>query len=1397
MDDATLPQRQQTESAFALAQIVSQITDELLDNPKLDDDEILTRNPDFAAQLRELLPALRGIAALPAASSSSPSELARNVVLPQDHSKTLGDFCILHELGRGGMGTVFEAEQISMGRRVALKVLPFAALAQDKALQRFRNEVRAAAALDHPHIVKVYSVGEERGIHYYAMQLVRGQSLAEVIGADRIRLGIGVPKSEFETGNDATASGAVAFLGSDSTLVAQARLSTVVEARRDTPRYRTAARLGVQAAEALQHAHDQGVLHRDIKPGNLLLDREGQLYIADFGLARIEADAGMTMTGDMVGTLRYMAPEQALAKRVVIDHRADVYSLGATLYELLTLQPAFGATDRSELLRQIAFDEPQSIRKRDRHIPVELETIVRKAMAKCPDERYGTAQDLAHDLQRQLNDEPIHARPPTVLDHAVKWSRRHIGVVSTGLLATTLIAILALVSATLLGQKYREADTERKRANGQMNAAQEALAAETQARREATQNLYRAHIREAQEALQRGNVSRAESLLYEYMPQGNEADYRDWEWYFLVGKLDGGSEIIDQHSSVVSAVRFSPNGKLFVAVSARHVQLWNSAPRKLIREIQIPYGRLLSASFSPDGNTVAITSDDCSLRLWGVGQLGALRKLNATRVEAARSSWNRPVWNSDGTKLATVSYDRVVIWDVQRGIEIQTIPFVGGRLYTAAWRPAGNELAVSREGFLHFVDANTGKERLRIEPHGHDLWTIDWRSDGSQLATGSFDQQVKIVDAETGAVLHELAQPAGVNEVRFSPDGSRLACATTGQEIRLWNTENWQIEAVLAGHRDRVLTLDWHPDGKQLLSGGGNIVRMWHTGDPHPSIGSDTPARAFHLDRRLAALVTDDDTLQVYDYGNRAVLYSTPGKRVSWNATGDRLAVQLDDTVRVLESTTGEQINAFTVPEKHQLEAGWSGDEVAILSRNGNELRAWEVATGEEVARINVSAFVQANWSPRERLLSVLSSEGVIEIWDMSRPLRLSQFQDSQLHSNFTNIAWSPDGHRIATAGWGGDVKLWEARSGRLLHDLVGHVRNQFIRTVTWSSDGDLIASGGWDQSIKIWDTHRGRLIHSLDGHNTSIRSLAFHPTSKRLVSSDWHGSGKLWDVSSGEEIVTLDEGGGNKKALLCWSNDGGSLWGRSFWKSDGDGVYSLFEGRARIFDAKQGYKMARSGELDAAVANWVFAEGIRLARADNVAESDRAFETAERLVGAQSWARRGRANLFRLKGLEARAVEDLRIASETVVEQPEAKNELAVLLANRDDDQVRKPQQAEKLARELLADWPKQCEFWMTLALAQYRQGKWKDALDSLDRAEQYAWHQQPGIDVVRAITLFRLARVKEAKHSLETSAKIWGLFKYFMNNQGYYHNGGGPMTPEAAERLHQEADTLINGSH
>jgi serine/threonine protein kinase/tetratricopeptide (TPR) repeat protein len=499
---------------LALGQVASDVNRCLRAGRQPNVEELVAQHPALAAQIRELVPALIVLEQLQQKSSAPVQETLR-VLHDADAPGRLGDYQIVREIGRGGMGVVYEAEQISLSRRVALKVLPFAAVLDSKQLQRFKNEAQAAAHLHHQNIVPVYSVGCERGVHYYAMQYIEGQTLAEVI-ADLRRMGrrgeadsaeapphsqrIRSIAGDLVAGNLAlpgtpTPGNLAATLcrpssspekssrGASSSTAPFAALSTE-RSSSSTALFLAVARLGVQAAQALEHAHSLGIVHRDIKPANLLVDLRGNLWITDFGLAHFQTDGGLTMTGDLVGTIRYMSPEQALAKRVVVDHRTDIYSLGATLYELLTLEPPFTGQDRQELLRQIAFEEPRLPRRIEKRIPTELETIVLMAISKNPAERYASAQALADDLASFLEDKPIKAKRPTVLERTARWSRRHKTLVSMGAATLVLVAIVASIgyikTATAL---KRETDARQREAAARQDAdAARAVAEKAQAK---------------------------------------------------------------------------------------------------------------------------------------------------------------------------------------------------------------------------------------------------------------------------------------------------------------------------------------------------------------------------------------------------------------------------------------------------------------------------------------------------------------------------------------------------------------------------------------------------------------------------------------------------------------------------------------------------------------------------------------------------------------------------------------------------------------------------------------------------------------------------------------------------------------------------------------------------
>ena len=371
----------------------------------------------------------------------------------------------MREIGRGGMGIVYEAVQLSLGRRVALKVLPFAATFDAKHLQRFRHEAQAAAHLHHANIVPVHGVGCERGIHFYAMQLIDGQSLDVVVRQLRYEAGMGpleggsaarsssVSQTEnWEPGPNAPATARQPVKVDPSGTTEgrfSAQFSTYGGGKERGP-YRTIARCMAQAAEALEYAHQQGIVHRDIKPANLLIDFRGDAWITDFGLAHFHDAPGLTHTGDVLGTIRYMSPEQASGQRVVLDHRTDIYSLGATFYELLTLHPVFAGRTRHTLLSDVLEPRPTAAALLDNRIPEELQVIVLKALSKNPADRYASAQELAEDLRRYLRDEPIRAKRPSLVEHVRKWSRRHPSLIAAGILVLMVTLAGSLIANWLV-----------------------------------------------------------------------------------------------------------------------------------------------------------------------------------------------------------------------------------------------------------------------------------------------------------------------------------------------------------------------------------------------------------------------------------------------------------------------------------------------------------------------------------------------------------------------------------------------------------------------------------------------------------------------------------------------------------------------------------------------------------------------------------------------------------------------------------------------------------------------------------------------------------------------------------------------------------------------------------
>jgi eukaryotic-like serine/threonine-protein kinase len=471
-----------------LADLVEDLTAQMHAKGFVDWQSCAREYPQYVDELRELLPAIEALAgsgkdkeagrqgdrdkkellpssdvtkSLPNAPTDSPHATRHTPLI-------LGDFRLIREVGRGGMGVVYEAEQISLSRRVALKVLPFAAALDGRHLQRFKTEAQAAAQLHHTNIVPVHAVGCEQGTHYYAMQFIEGQTLAAVIQSriedQRSRI---EDRGSRKPGGEATSGTAENADNPTRSSGFHAR-SSILDPRSST--FRDVAKLGIQAAEALEYAHQMGVVHRDIKPANLLIDVRGNLWITDFGLARLarslesESASPMTGTGDLLGTIRYMSPEQAAGKRGTVDHRSDIYSLGLTLYEWLTLRPAISGRSREEVLVQVALQDPPLPRRIDKTIPVELETIILKATAKRWEDRYSSAQELADDLRCFLEDKPIRARRPSLTDKVRKWARRHQSLVRMATMFALLAVVGLVASMVLIAHQRNVAEARRRQA---------------------------------------------------------------------------------------------------------------------------------------------------------------------------------------------------------------------------------------------------------------------------------------------------------------------------------------------------------------------------------------------------------------------------------------------------------------------------------------------------------------------------------------------------------------------------------------------------------------------------------------------------------------------------------------------------------------------------------------------------------------------------------------------------------------------------------------------------------------------------------------------------------------------------------------------------------------------
>ena len=653
----------------------------------------------------------------PSTGPRSPHDQPTAAVLRQDPSSTpgaseptriryFGDYEIIREIARGGMGVVFEARQVSLNRTVALKMILAGQLANDTDVRRFHTEAEAAANLDHPGIVPIFEVGQHEGQHYFSMGFVEGQSLSQRLADGPLPV-------------------------------------------------REAADLIRRVSDAIQYAHERGVIHRDLKPANILLDQNGNPRVTDFGLAKkVQGDSGLTGSGQIMGTPSYMPPEQAGAKRGEVGPAADVYALGGTLYALVTGRPPFQAATAMDTVIQVISDEPVPPRRLNASIPRDLETICLKCLEKEPGKRYASAAALGEDLGRYLAGEPIVARPVTRSERAVKWARRKPAIAA-------LMGLVALVAAFGLGGvlwQWRAAVKARNVAQAREQDARDAQAKErvqTELAKQQTelaeQRLYDVRMNFVQRYWEDYNGNLFRQALDEQLPANQGGiDRRGFEWFYWQRKISSGHITLKGHTGWVKSVAFSPDGQRLACASTNGtVTLWDTGTGQETLTLKGRTIGVFAVAFSPDGKRLATGSMTGSVKLWDTG-------------------------NGRETPMPLKGHTVLV--------------------HSVAFSPDGRHLAsAGGDGTVMVWDAGTGQETLTLKGHNGGVLSVAFSPDGKRLASGGGNGTVKVWDAGTAReVLAFKGHSAPVSGVAFSPDGKRLASASNDQTVKVWDTGTGQ-----------------------------------------------------------------------------------------------------------------------------------------------------------------------------------------------------------------------------------------------------------------------------------------------------------------------------------------------------------------------------------------------------------------------------------------------------------------------------------------------------------------------------------------------------------------------------------------------------------------------------
>ncbi len=996
-------------------------------------------------------------------------------------------FQIREELHRGGQGVVYLAIQHSTRRQVALKLMLEGPFASPESRRRFEREVELVSNLSHPGIVPVFDSGVAHGQYYYAMEYIRGSHLDEYVRNEEL----------------------------------------------PTRRILT---LFVDICAAVDYAHQKGVIHRDIKPSNILVDDSGQIHVVDFGLARIgdteaHETALISVTGQVMGTLAYMSPEQASGRPDQIDTRSDVYALGVVLYELLAGKLPYDLdSSMAENLSTIQHTEPTRLTLHDRTTSSEVGTIVRKALSKDKDRRYSTAGQFGDDIARFLNGDPIEAKRASTLYLLSKMLRRHIvpAVVAATFLA--LVCVSSIVSWSL----YIKARGAQSLVEGNLKSSEK--------------QRYMAEMYQASSEVGRNvGFTRVAELVSDWSPRSGAADLRNWEWYYLqsLRELRGGLARKPWAHQTVWSVHWHPDGDLLASTGYDGlIRIWNMDRDLPVRELGHAANRIWTARWSPDGSKLATGGAEGELKIWDVTKSYAETRLFGHSVDQKISVVS---WSPDGKRLASTSHDQTIkVWNLtDYSYEEVTQP---NRIYYVEWSPDGSQLVSTNIlGVVKFWDPDTLVPTGQFKAHDGGSSNGDWHPDSKRILTSGADGKLKVWNVgnhKTSYVEELLAfqHSEAVMRSFWSRDGTRFV-STGGYDpvVYTWNLSARRIERYFEGHVERALCADWHPNGKLLASGGGDGVRVWKCGDSaHP------PRRTIELPGkgRIEARCIELDPTGV----KLAVVMGNLG-----------IAPRPTDSALLLCDLETEEKKTIPIPAKT---ATWSPDgtkllvvlfdgSVRMVGRNGEEIESLPFQLG---------GMRSVAWHPKGTRLATAGPNGVIQVrdtttWKLTRTLSRKLPSNHKLGRDvdgMRHIDWSPDGLLLICAN-GGMTRIWDP-DGKEIHRLASSFKTDCVR---WSPDNTRFIATGADGKVAIWDVSTGKAVQTLHGGKGRPSSARWSPDGSRVIVGTKDGALTMWDVESGRPVFNLLEG----RHLSCdWSTDGRQV------------VAGTNDSRIEIWDASGGY---------------------------------------------------------------------------------------------------------------------------------------------------------------------------------------------------------------------------------